>query len=247
MAEWKVPQMWAGGRCWIIGGGPSILEQFNVPEEVAEQIKNRKVPMSTLSPYMQEIHKEHVIGINNAYQIGDWIDIVFFSDASWYAAHRLELAKYSALKVSCSPRFQGTNTKDHYSGVKFLRKDSTRKLGIHENPKYISWNYNSGAGAISLAHHLGVKQIVLLGFDMQNDSTDTSHWHGYHVEKADRRARDRKKRTKKPPRQAYNRHLRGWPTIAKHAKKLGIEVLNASPRSAIKSLPKTTVKDVLYG
>ena len=43
----------------------------------------------------------------------------------------------------------------------------------------------------------------------------------------------------------FHRHLRGFPQIAKDAKQMGVEILNASPDSAIECFRKVTVKELL--
>lgn len=54
---WRVPPIWSGGTAWIIGGGPSVKDL-------------------DLSP----IHQYRVIGVNNAYQFGHWVDACWFGD-----------------------------------------------------------------------------------------------------------------------------------------------------------------------
>lgn len=206
--------------------------QFGVPEETVQAVMTgRKMP-SAYSPYLSPIHQKHVIGVNNAYRIGVWIDVVFFGDHGWYLVHRKLLAKFPGLKVSCHPRF---HKRKDTEGIKYLAKDSEWKYGITKDPTKVSWNSNSGAAAISVAAHFGVKKIILLGFDMSLDSGDVSHWHGSH------RAGGGKKQ--KPP--PFPRHLRGFEMIAKNAEERGIEIINASPNSAIVELPKVSVADLL--
>jgi predicted peroxiredoxin len=43
----------------------------------------------------------------------------------------------------------------------------------------------------------------------------------------------------------FERHLRGFPDIAKDAKQRGIEILNCSQESVIKEFRKVTVQDCL--
>ncbi len=47
--------------------------------------------------------------------------------------------------------------------------------------RYLKFPYfqNSGAGAISLANHLGAKNIILLGYDGQK-TNGKAHWHADH-------------------------------------------------------------------
>jgi len=241
MAFWQVPRMWDGGECWILGGGPSWLGQFKVPSKIKSRVLSKELPASACSPYLEVLHDRHVIAINNAYQVGEWIDFVFFGDCSWYLAHRKRLAEWPGLKVTCCNRFESKKKEDS-EGIKYLskykkaRRGRDRKYGISDNPRYVCWNHNSGAAAISLAALLGVKRIILLGFDM-NAGTDVSHWHGSHS-KGKVIPKDKRQKT-------YDRHLRGFPAIAEDAKKLGIEILNASPISTIPDFPKVKALEML--
>jgi hypothetical protein len=233
--NWTAPPMWSGGTTFIIGGGPSMPRQFGVPEDVVSKVMTGALSPSAYSPFLTPIHGAHVIGVNNAYQIGPWIDCNFFGDCAWYLVHRQSLAKLSNLKVSCCPRFAGRPQKD-MEGVKYLSKGGGRQIegggpgyGLSDNPAKVCWNHNSGAAAISLAVHFGVKRIILLGFDMCLDG-QVSHWHGSHG-------------NKKPP--PFIRHLKGFPVIAEDAKRRGVEILNISSTSSIESFPKVTLKEIL--
>ena len=206
--------------------------QFGIPEPLIHDVQSKAVPVSKYSDYMKSIQDKHIIGINNAYRLGPWLDVLFFGDCSWYLLHRKEIANWPGLKVSCCPRF--SNERQTLEHIKFLQKDQHKKLGISTNRSTVVWNFNSGAASISLAIHFGVKKIYLLGFDMSEMGSQV-HWHGPH--------RDRVKNTHaKPP---FNRHLRGFPTIAKDAKSLGVEIYNVSPNSAIEEFPKITLEEAL--
>lgn len=51
--------------------------------------------------------------------------------------------------------------------------------GLAKRPNAIRLGGNSGYQAVALAVHFGAAQIVLLGYDMQNQGRQ-SHWHGNH-------------------------------------------------------------------
>lgn len=103
---WQVPRMWEGGDVWIIGGGPSVPKQFGIPDEVVQDVIKGISPPSVYSPYMSFIHDKHVIGINVAYLIGNWIDIIFFGDIGFFLKHQQGLASFPGLKVSCHPQME---------------------------------------------------------------------------------------------------------------------------------------------
>ena len=230
---WHVPPIWEEGDVWIIGGGPSIPKQFDVPDKVIQNVVRGSSSPNAYSPYMSALHDKHVIGINVAYQIGDWIDMVFFGDGGFFLKYQERLAKFPKLRVSCSPK---TN---NVPWVKYLFRDSSHPRGISPNPKSVSWNGNSGAAAVSVAANAGAKRIILLGFDMKVNGSSDQHWHDLYNRSA---GKGTEKRAKKMP---FHRHLKGFPAIAADAKKRKIEILNASPDSAIECFRKVSVKDLL--
>jgi len=226
--------MWEGGECWIIGGGPSMPRQFGVPEEVIQSVHSRQSLPNAYSSYMAAIHNKHIIGINSAFLIGDWIDIVFFGDKHWFFDNRQQLAKFPGLKITCHSNLGSEKYKSDQ--IKYLPRAGRR--GISRNNRSVCWNHNSGAAAISVAVHMGCSRIILLGFDMKLDRGGAQHWHSlYKVE-----GQPRKQKKFNMP---FDRHLIGFPYIAKDAKRFGVEIINACPDSAITDFPKMTVKQIL--
>lgn len=225
---WVVPRIWETGRCFIIGGGLSMPRQFGVPEEIISRVRDKDDLLSpdAYSPYMGSIHGEHVIGVNNAYLLGDWLDVCFFGDCNWYLAHRAALSQWPNLKVGCCKK----ESPEWVEGdrVKFLARDKAKKVGISTSPSRLAWGYNSGSSAINLAVHFGVRQVILLGFDMSHKPGMT-HWHRGHGNE----------------RRSYARFLRGFPAIAADAAGLGVEILNASDSSAIEDFPRVQLREVL--
>ena len=228
---WQVPRIWEGGDVWIIGGGPSVTKQFGIPKEVVQKVTEGSSLPNAYSPYMEGIHQKHVIGINVSFMIGDWMDVAFFGDIGFFLRYKEQLAAFPGMKVCCHPQIE------KFKWVKYLGRDHKSK-GISDNPKTISWNFNSGAAAISMAAHTGAKRIILVGFDMKLDEKNKQHWHNVYG----RGPIVEQKRIMKLP---FNRHLRGFPEIAKDAKAMGIEILNACPDSAITNFPKYSVSDLL--
>jgi uncharacterized Rossmann fold enzyme len=86
-----------------------------------------------------------------------------------------------------------------------------------------------------VAANAGAKRIVLLGFDMNVNDEGCQWWHTVYTRN------NAVARNKLP----FARHLRGFGQIAIDARKRGIELLNASPASAIREIRKVKLKDVL--
>ena len=222
--------MWEGGRCIVIGGGPSMPSQFDIPPELVAQVKDISDPTGpeAYSPYMSSIYNEHVIVVNNGYQLGSWPDICFFGDYGWYKVHRLALAQWSGLKVAA---FGNIKPEVGADGIKQLQRDRDRKVGLSENPRRLAWGFNSGSSAIDLAVHLGSRQIILLGFDMSWPQGQ-SHWHQGHG-------------NGRRPRPNYSKWMLGLGVMAHDAARLGVEIINASPDSTITAFPKVQLRDAL--
>ena len=224
--------MWEDGDVWIIGGGPSVTKQFGIPDKVVQSVLSGASPASVYSPYMESIHKKHVIGINVAFLLGDWVEMAFFGDGGFFNQYFKQLTKFKGILVSCNPDVQ------KYEWVKYLPKDS-RGRGISENPKMVCWNNNSGAAAISVAANAGAKRIILLGFDMKLDDRNFQHWHNLYGKGNEL---DQRRLQHLP----FDRHLRGFAPIKQDAKIRNIEIINASPDSRITEFPKFSVTELLH-
>lgn len=225
---WKAPKIWPDGRCFIVGGGNSLWSQLEVPEQAVADFRDSLNPGTEMVGYLDPLKLEHTIGINMAYTFGAAVmDVVFFGDIGFWNRRKFDLLDFKGLRVTCATGMPKT------SRVKVLERDSKSK-GITTNPSRVCWNANSGAAAINLAVHFGAKQIILLGFDMNSSSADIHHWHRFYGN------RELTKQNK-----TYAKHLQGFPVIAEDAKKLGVEILNANPHSAIDCFRKVSLKEVL--
>lgn len=210
--------MWAGQTVYIIGGGPSISKMALHP-----------------------IHKCPVIGVNNAFTLGPWVDITFFGDQAWWERECLNLLRHPGLIVTCLPSQMFTDMK---RVKQVIRND--RVLGLHtKTQNRVYWNQNSGAAAINLAILLGAAKVVLLGFDFKTDKKNGHrqghNWHKFHNP------------TAAPAQDIYvNKFLKGFEAIVRDLKKLNeggwhrqVEILNATPDSALEVFPKVTLEEVL--
>ncbi|MFA7217792.1 MAG: ATP-grasp fold amidoligase family protein [Dehalococcoidales bacterium] len=231
--NWAVPKIWSGGDVWIIGGGASITKEFEIPDEVVLDVLNGKQPMSAYSPYMKFLHDKHVIAVNAAFMIGEWMDMVFFGDSKFFLKFKNQLYTHPKLKVSCAPASQ------QCPWVKYLSRDKRKPRGLTENRETVSWNYNSGGAAMTVAANAGAKRIFLLGFDMKLNDRGDQHFHS--VYKSKRTAANPAKRKNLK----FFQHLKSFPEIAQDAKRRGIEVYNVCPDSAILEFPRITLKQAI--
>lgn len=243
--RWSVPRIWEGGDVWILGGGSSVVKQFGIPDNIVQDVMNKISPPTIYSPYMESIHNKHIIAINVAFLIGNWMDMIFFGDNKFFLGYREQLAEWPGLKVTCHAGCE------KYTWVKFLQRDTAHPRGISSNPEMVAWNANSGSAAISIAANAGAKRIFLLGFDMNVNPLGNKHWHtlykGSVLEQPSLQAQRGIQHRRQPARPGFGfvRHLKGFPVIAQDARKRNIEIINVNPESAISEFPKCNLKDVL--
>jgi hypothetical protein len=222
---WEIPKIWEGGDVWIIGGGSSMPRQFNVPEEIIQQVEMNQASPSEYSSYMKVLHDKHVIGVNMAFELGNWIDMIVFGDSSFLQRTKKGLMKYTGIKVCCHP----ASNEHKEKWIKYVDRDRKRQYGISENPKQIIWCDHSGGAAINVAYLTGAKRIMLLGFDMCRGKDGKSHWHGFYGS----------------PKVQYDRFILSFTKIADDLKRLGIEILNVNLNSKINEFPKVGINQIL--
>lgn len=197
---WRAPRIWPDGDCFILGGGPSLAGVD------IDLLRGRRV-----------------IAINCAYKLGDWFDALFFADCRWLHSHGKGLLDWAGLKVTTCP--QHINK----PGIKVMKKRNSPH-GLTTDPSLLGWNLSSGACAINLAVHFGVRRIVLLGYDMKK-TDGRCNWHeDYGVN---------------PKKNPYDRFRQPFVAIAADLDKMKVECLNASPDSALEVFKRVRLEDVL--
>jgi len=150
-----------------------------------------------------------VIAINDAYRLAPTADILYGCDARWWSWHK-GVPSFAGPKFSIDPQARV------WPGVVVLRNTGTQ--GLERDPGGIRTGRNSGYQAVNLAVHLGAARIVLLGYDMSVGARGRTHWFGDHPN-----------RIVSP----YASMLREWPTIVAPLAEAGVEVVNASRRTAL--------------
>ena len=208
---WSIPEIWPGSTTFIIGGGPSLLKQD-----------------------LSLIHDKRVIGVNQAYKLGSWVDVCWFGDKGWYEENIPIIHEYGGLIVTCSTEIPGRQRER----IKYVGR--SRQSGIEGQKRtHVAWNSNSGASAINLAYWLGAKTVALLGFDMSNpvDPRDRqTHWHNDYQPRYDQKT----KRFTNP----YPRFMRYWPHVKRDADKLGLRIINCTIGGALEIFERKTLEEV---
>lgn len=168
------------------------------------------------------------IVINNAHQLAPWADVLFACDLVWWKRYGPTLPfdglRLSTDKNSCEPRQPW--------GVQqvMLERPSDKLNLIRYN--CVGWGGNSGFQALNLAVQFGCLKIILVGYDMTTQHG--LHWHGAHP-----------RGMNNPTEINVRRWCRAIDNAADDLEPLGIEVINASPISALTRYPKLSLKEAL--
>jgi len=199
---WGAMRLWEGQTVFIVGGGHS-LKGFD------------------FSP----IHDARVIGVNDAYTYGDWVDVCYFGDWHWLVHHQDSLREWPNMKITNREECLGL------PGV-FTMERKGRGFNL---PTQLPWYLNSGTTAIGLAAMLGAETIVLLGFDMKLGPEGESNWHPNNLNTSTDRT--------------YKGFVHQTELLALDLGKSfpDVQVINAGPDSDLEVFPKMTLEEVLNG
>lgn len=171
---------------------------------------------------VERLREQRVIAVNNAYKIAPWADVVYFQDCSWYSWHYKSLDDFPGLKVTTCIK-----TKDDPRVLTLRRGHRSR---LDDRPGFLFRGNNSGFGAITLAIKFGAKKIILFGYDMKMVNGN-HNWHTEHIRKV--------------PNKVYqDQFLRFYELLSMQLPETDVEVINATPGSALGYFPIVTPEEV---
>jgi hypothetical protein len=200
--------MWKGHRCFIIGGGKS-LSNFD----------------------WSNLDGELVIGINRAYEMGDWaVNVGMDSDLNVL----FENGSYGNISKERWNSFAGARAWFTDSNLEFPPADESHRYNNYviepagrtefplDNPGRLSAAKNSGYLALNLACVLGANPIYMLGFDMYgNGSGMQAWWHnGYDESRIQADS-------------VYDGMIKDFTELKPRLDSLGIEVINLNKKSRL--------------
>lgn len=172
------------------------------------------------------------IVVNSSCMLAPWADVLYFTDSSWYAARQKLVEEWPGLVVSQS------------RNAKIELPDKVKRVKGFGEPSYMVTEFpaigsgvirqgrSSGHTAVALAIAMAAKTIVLLGYDMRLvDGREHCHSE-YKPEGRDlgQYATD------------FVPAFSGWNAAAL---KMGVQILNATPGSAVTEFPFVDLDDVL--
>ncbi len=207
---------WENKRCFLLAGGDS-LRNFNY----------------------SCLEGELTVGINRTFEVFEptvnySMDISFWNWLYGYKSSEEEgkqrLLKWQTFKGI--KLFLENPGKDFGTNTYFVRRMNERAISLSIK-RGIYGGTNSGFGALMFAIAMGCKQIYLLGYDMKVQNNHT-HWHeGYPGQTQERTSK------------VLNNFTKTFMEFATPIQRLGINVVNLNPNSALEAFPKEDPQSIL--
>jgi hypothetical protein len=161
-------------------------------------------------------HCDHVIAINDSFRVAPWADILYFCDLKWWTTRGSDVQRVFRGRI--------VTLENEIPGV--LRLHNSGATGLDPDPTCLRHGSNSGYQTIHLAYHLGAMLITLVGYDMR---IVDGRMHAEH--------RPERQSTREFAALLHHAMLPKFDTIAQPLADAGVQVINATPGSALTIWP----------
>lgn len=171
-----------------------------------------------------------VITVNDSFRLAPWADVLYACDLRWWQTRRAAVeAVWQGRRMVT---LENHALENQIPGV--LRLRNSGEDGLETDTGALRTGKNSGYQAIGLAYHFGASRIVLLGFDMRLGRHGELHWN----ERSDGQ-------TPQGFAQTLGLMLPKFETLRDPLAIAGVQVVNATPGSALRVWPMVRLGDVL--
>jgi hypothetical protein len=164
-----------------------------------------------------------VIAVNSSYEVAPWAPYLFFGDLRWWKLHRKKLEGVFPGKIA--------TTSEGAEGKLLKLKRRNPPPGMSTRNYEAVMRRTSVQAAMNMAYHLGSRRFVLLGCDNRDGPDGKTHHHSPHPW-------PRKDDT-------WEVKIVDLAHAAEDYRRLGVEVLNASPISTLPYWPIVKLEDTL--
>lgn len=172
----------------------------------------------------ERLRGRRVFAVNAAGYSVPWADFLVFHDGSFGFRHRALIDAWAGLVVTTSAHAK------EVMPDRLLRVESEKRDDFRPGVLAVKKGRSSGHTAVSIAVAVGARRIILLGFD--GKVTDgRSHYHDHYEAKN--------------PGIYAKEFVPAWEGWRAAASRIGVQVLNATPGSAIEEFPMVAIDDVL--
>ncbi len=175
----------------------------------------------------------HTIAINRSFLDCPYAEVVCFSDGRfwrWWGPDGSEgqsLPDHPGLKITVQ-----SDRKVSHPTV--LNMTGTGRRGLETRRNRLRHGNSTGCAAMNVAWHLGAARIILLGYDGKPAKDGGDNYHGGHPVGY----------AKAGPVTAYEKMAPYYEPIGLELATRGVEVINASPDSAITCFPKVDLSSI---
>jgi hypothetical protein len=177
---------------------------------------------------VRKIAIAHAEGKIGAIAVNDAGFVCWFAD--WLHACDFKFWNWNKQSATRFPGIRTTLDEHVPAGWAALIKNTGRE-GFDENPSHCRTGSNSAYQAAHCAIHAGARKIVLVGVDQKLGPKGESHWYG------------------EPPDRIVPHYetamIPYWDGLKDALKAFGVEMVNATPGSALKSFPLAGLDEVL--
>ena len=233
---WTPEVLFPGDTVFVVASGPSLTQQ------IADSLRGRRV-----------------ITVNSSAYLTPWADVLYFTDSGWFEAGRGESLKgqrgddqwprrqfveqwpglvvsmaRAAKRVLDDPRYGRAKPRilriKGYGAPPFPPRVNG-KPGFPAPGTAVQQGRNSGNTAVALAIAMGAAKVVLVGFDCRVVD-GKEHCHDEYTGPRDLGLYDNE----------FLRAFDGWQAAAEAS---GVEIVNATPGSAITEFPMVDIRKEL--
>jgi len=172
----------------------------------------------------------HVLVIKTTVDRVPWAEVCYGCDAPWWI-DRKGLPSFKGLKM-----YHGVNITS-YPWSKNMRRvkiEMSKDNLLVDEPLALGNGGNSGFQGLNLVTQFGATSIMLVGFDCK-EHKGLLHWYG----------RNTAPGMNNPDRSNFNRWAPAFEIAKRDAENLGVEIVNCSPISSIKSFKKMSINETL--
>ncbi len=203
-----VPQRFENGIAVCIATGPSL-------STAQVDIVRRAKALAYL---------DAVFGVNDSYRLaGDVLDYLYAADGRWVQHHLIETLALEAERWTCDD--------DYWKDSPGWRRIAVKSgEGMSVDRCHLIGGNHSGYQVINLAFLMGIRTVILLGYDAHSPG---QHFFGRHpTPDMDIKSN-------------YPAWMLNWRVLAERLDDYGLTIINCTPGSAIPFFPKRDLEEMI--
>lgn len=201
----SIPRLFEGEKAFVMATGPS----FN--EETVERI--------------YAVDGFRYVGISDCYRICPFVDFFYACDDRWWTHHYQKVMDWDGSKNGywCTE----VRTKKKHDNLNLITGRSGK--GLSEKQNLIHYGSNSGYQIMNCASLLGIKTMILIGYNMQIVDKQ-AHFFGDHPQGMSRN-------------NSYHSFASQFKSI--DYKKMGVTIINTAQPTKLDAFPKMPLDDAI--